>query len=134
MLMRVADNLPGLPLLQRQVDTLGCHFLIFRQVEQLSQSILGAFRMHADDTEIVAAPADLHLQTRFEQPQILIQRATQIREPRVVGRAEIEFPLRFGSVRFPLTVGGWGDDWSFQESSLPRSVCARSSVITTSTN
>jgi len=115
MLMRVADNLPGLTLLQRQVDTLGSHFLIFRQVKQLSQSILGAFRKRADDAKIVAAPADFHIQARFEQPQILIQRATQIREPRVVGRAEIEFsmglgPLRFGSMGFgplpfPLTIG-----------------------------
>jgi hypothetical protein len=81
--------------------------------------------MGADDAEVVPAPADLHIQARFEQAQILIQRAAQIREPRIVAGLEIKFPLRFG---------GRGDDWSFQESSLPRSVCARSSVITTSTN
>jgi hypothetical protein len=133
MLLRVADDLPGLTLLQRQVDTLGSHFLISRQVKQLSQSILGAFRKRADDAKIVAAPADLHIQARFEQPQILIQRATQIREPRVVGGLEIEFSLGFGPPPFPLTIGRWGNDWSFQDSSLPRSVCARSSVITTST-
>ena len=105
MLMRIANDLPGLTLLQRQVDTLGSHFLIFRQVKQLSQSILGAFRKRADDTKIIATAADFHIQARFEQPQILIQRATQIREPRVIGRAEIEFSMGFAPLPFPLTIG-----------------------------
>jgi hypothetical protein len=61
--------------------------------------------MRADDTEIVATPADFHIQARFEQPQILIQRATQIREPRVVGRAQIEISLRFGPLPVPMAIG-----------------------------
>jgi hypothetical protein len=86
--------------------------------------------MSADDAEIVPTPPYLHIQARFEQAQILIQRAAQIRQPSVVGGLEIEVSLRWG----PLRLGGRRDDWSFQESSLPRSVCARGSVITTSTN
>lgn len=81
--------------------------------------------MCADHAEAVAAPADLDIETGLEQAQILIQRSTQIREPRVVGGLEIEFSLRLG-------LGG--GSWRFQESSLPRNVCARSSVIATSTN
>ena len=130
MLMRVTDNLPGLALLQCEMNPFGSDFLLFCQVKQFPQGIFGAFRMGADDAEIVAAPADLYIQARFEQAQVLIQRAAQIRQPRVVGGLEIEFSLRLGPLRFEH----WGDDWSFQESSLPRSVCARSSVITTSTN
>ena len=62
-----------------------------REVEQLAQRVFGAGRARADDAEIVAAPADLHVQARFEQAQVLIQRAAQIGEPRVVRRLEIEF-------------------------------------------
>jgi hypothetical protein len=58
--------------------------------------------MSADDAEIVPAAPDLHIQARFEQAQILIQRATQIRQPGVVGGLEIEVSLRGG----PLRLGG----------------------------
>ena len=102
MLMRVADNLAGLALLQRQMHTLGSDFLTFCEVKQLPQRIFRAFRMSADDAEIVPAPPDLDIQARFEQAQILIQRAAQIRQPSVVGGLEIEIPLRGG----PLRLGG----------------------------
>jgi hypothetical protein len=96
-MIRIADYLPRLTFLQSQVDALRCHFLVLRQIEQLAQGVLGAFGMRTDHAEIVAAPADLDIQARLEQTQILIERATQVREPRVVCRLEIEFPLRFGS-------------------------------------
>jgi hypothetical protein len=102
MLMRVADNLPGLALLQRQMHALGSDLLTLCQVKQLPQRIFRAFRMSADDTEIVPAAPDLNIQARFEQAQILIQRAAQIRQPGVVGGLEIEVSLR-GS---PLRLGG----------------------------
>ena len=47
--------------------------------------------MRADDPEVIASSADLHVQACFQQPQILIQRAAQIREPRIVGGLELEF-------------------------------------------
>jgi hypothetical protein len=55
--------------------------------------------MGANDTEVVAAPADLHIQARFEQAQILVQRTAQIRQPRIVGGLEIKFSLRLGPLR-----------------------------------
>ena len=75
------------------MNPLGRHFLVLRQVEQLPQSILGALGLFADHAEIVAPPADLDIQPGLEQAQVLIERSTQIREPRVVSRLEIEFPL-----------------------------------------
>jgi hypothetical protein len=52
--------------------------------------------MSANHAETVAAAADLNIQPRLEQAQVFIQRAAQIREPRVVSRLEIKFPLRLG--------------------------------------
>ena len=95
-LVRVADNLPGLPLLQREVHALGSNFLDLCQIKQLPQRIFGAFRLDANDTEVVAAPADLYIQARFEQAQILVQRTAQICQPSVVGGLEIEVSLRWG--------------------------------------
>jgi hypothetical protein len=92
-MIRVSNDLPGLTFLQGQVNALRCHFLVFRQVEQLAQRVFRAFGMRADHAEIVAAPADLDIETGLEQTQILIQRTTEIREPGVVRRLEIEFPL-----------------------------------------
>jgi hypothetical protein len=41
--------------------------------------------MGAGDAKGIAAPTDPHVQPGFQQPQILIERTTQIREPSVVG-------------------------------------------------
>jgi hypothetical protein len=49
--------------------------------------------MRTDHFEIIAAAADLNIQARFQQTQVLVQRTAQIRQPRIVGRLEIEFPL-----------------------------------------
>jgi hypothetical protein len=95
--MWIPNDLPGLTFLQRQVNALRCHFLVFRKIKQLAQGVLGAFGMRADHAEIVAAPADLDIETGFQQTQVLIERATEIREPRVICRFEIKFPLRLGS-------------------------------------
>jgi len=95
-LIRITHDLPGLTLLQGQVNALRGHFLVFRQVKQLAQGVLGAFGLYADHAEIVAAPADLDIETGFEQAQVLIERAAQIRKPGVICRLEIEFPLRLG--------------------------------------
>ena len=75
------------------MDALGSHFLALRQIKQLPQGVLGAFSMLADNAKTVAAPADLDIEARLQQTQVLIQRAAQVREPRVVRRLEIEFPL-----------------------------------------
>jgi hypothetical protein len=96
MLMRVTHDLPGLALLKCEVNALGSHFLLFGEVEQLAQGVLGAFCVRTDYPEVVAAPADLDVQARFEQAQILIEGAAQIRKPRVIGRLEIKFPLGLG--------------------------------------
>ena len=90
------------------MNTLRSDFLVFRQSNSSRKRVLGAFRMGADHAEIVAAPADLHIEARLEQTQILIQRAAQIREPRVVGRLEIEFALRAlrSSLGRPLEFSG----------------------------
>lgn len=59
--------------------------------------------MRADDPEVIATPADLHVQACFQQPQILIQRAAQIREPSVVGGLELKLSIvRRGSPGIPL--------------------------------
>ncbi len=89
----ISNDLSGLTFLQGQVNTLRCHFLVFCQVKQLAQRVFGAFGMRADHAEIVAAPADLDIETGLEQTQILIERAAQIREPCVIGRLEIKFAL-----------------------------------------
>ena len=78
-LMRISNDLPGLTFLQRQVNALRCHFLVFRKIEQLAQRVFGAFGLHADHAEIVAAPADLDIETGFQQTQVLIERAAEIR-------------------------------------------------------
>ena len=98
---------------------------VFRQVKQLAQRIFSLLGIGAGDPKSIAAPTDPHVQPGFQQTQVFIERAAQIREASVVGGLELELSEGFNC---------WGDDWSFQESSLPRSVCARSSVITTSTN
>jgi hypothetical protein len=81
--------------------------------------------MGAVDPKCIATAADLYVQPGFQQTQIFIQRAAEIRESSIVGGFQLELPEGLNGCR---------SDWSFQESSLPRSVCARSSVITTSTN
>ncbi len=47
---------------------------------------LGGFGLRPLHAKSMAAPANLHLETRLDQPQIGIQRATQTCQPRVVGR------------------------------------------------
>ena len=71
----------------------GRHFLVLRQVEQLAQGVFRTLGLCANDAKAVAAPPDLHIQARFQQPQIFIQRTTQVREPRIVSRLEIEFAM-----------------------------------------
>jgi hypothetical protein len=73
------------------VNTLGCHFLALREIEQLAQGVFRAFGLYTGYAEIVAATADLYVESRLEQAQILIQRAAQIREPGIVRWLEIEF-------------------------------------------
>ena len=41
--------------------------------------------------EVAAAATDLDVEPRFEQAQVLVERAAQIRESQVVRRLEIEF-------------------------------------------
>jgi hypothetical protein len=93
-LIGIRWKLARLTFAQREMHALGCHFLAFRQVKQLAQRVLRAFGFCTDDTEVIASPPDPDIQTRFEQPEILIERAAQIREPYVIRRLEIEFALR----------------------------------------
>ena len=69
----------------------------------------------------MAAPADLHVEARFHQPQIGIQRAAQTCQPRVVGRLEREF-ARCSAARDSRGAR------ARRSSSRPRSECGRASV------
>jgi len=91
MLVWVADNLPGLTLLQRQVDSSGVTSSFFARSNS-SRNVSSALSACADDPEIIARRGS-HVQACFQQPQILIQRAAQIREPRIVGGLELKLSL-----------------------------------------
>ncbi len=83
--------------LQREMHALGRDRFAARNVEELADDVFRGRRgPRADDAEIAAATADLHVQAVFEQAQVFIQRAAQVREARVVRGLEIEFT-------------GWGD-------------------------
>ena len=81
----------GVALAERQVHSLGRYRFTPRQIEQLAHDIFSHACFRTGDAEIAAAAADLHVQALLEQVKIFVQRATEIREPRVVGGLEIEF-------------------------------------------
>ena len=69
------------------------HILILGQTEQLPQGFLGFRRALADDAEDLATPVHLDIQAAFHQSQVLIQRATQFCQPRIVGGLELKLTL-----------------------------------------
>jgi hypothetical protein len=73
------------------MNALGRHLLTLREIKQLPQRVLSAFRLNTGYTKVVAAATDLHVQPGLQQAQILVQWAAQIREPGIVRRLEIEF-------------------------------------------
>ena len=83
-------------LAQREVHALGSHRFERGHPKERAQRLLGAARARAANAEIVAAAADLDIQTHFEQAQIFIQRPAQVCQARVVGGLEQEF-ARVGS-------------------------------------
>ena len=88
--------LAGLALAQRQMHPLRRDFLFLGQCEQLLQHVLGAAGVGAEHPEVVATPPDLHVEARLEQSQVLIERATEVGESRIVRRLEIELAQRLG--------------------------------------
>src|SRR5579883_239569 len=89
-------RLARLTLTERQMHALRCDFLVLGQSEELLQDIFRAAGARAEHPEVIAATADLHVETRLEQTEILIERATEVGQPRVVRRLEIEFAQRLG--------------------------------------
>jgi hypothetical protein len=73
------------------VHALGSHRFERGHPEERAQRLLGAVRARAADAEVVAAAADLNIETHFEQAQIFIERPAQVRQARVVGGLEQEF-------------------------------------------
>ena len=82
----------------------------------MSSALAARAPQHA---EVVAAAADLHVQARLEQPQVLIERAAEVGQARVVRRLEIELAQRLGS--------GYCHR-------RPRRLCGMASVTATSAN
>ena len=62
-----------------------------RGFEQVAHHVFGRVRARAGDAEIRAAPFHRHGHAVFDEAQVFVERAAEIREPRVVGGHEIEF-------------------------------------------
>ena len=76
---------------QREMHALERHVFLARGFEQIAHHVFGRVRARAGDAEIRAATFDRHGHAVFDEPQIFVERAAEVREPRVVRRHEIEF-------------------------------------------
>ncbi len=81
----------GIAFTQRQVHALSRDRFAARDVEELVDHVFRRRRCRTDDAEIAPTAADLHVQPVFQQPQVLVQRTTQVREAHIVRGLEIEF-------------------------------------------
>lgn len=73
-------------MLRRYVFALG-------QAKELANRVFRFVRLLADDAEVIPAAANFNVETRFDEPQIFIQRPAQLGQSRVIGRLEVEFAL-----------------------------------------
>ncbi len=89
----------GVALTERQVHAFRRNRFAARQVEQLVHQVFGHRGGGSEHAEVSAAAANLDIQPVFEQPQVFIERAAQIREPQVVRRLEVEFACGLFGVR-----------------------------------
>ena len=78
------------------ITTLGGDLIALGEGEELTQQSFRALGLGAAHAEGPATATNVHVQTRLQQTQVLIQRPAQIRKPRIVRWTECEFPLRFG--------------------------------------
>jgi hypothetical protein len=81
---------------QRQVHALRRDVIGGGELEQLAQLLGGGVRLRAAHPEYVAAALDAHPEARFQQPQVLIERTAQVRQPRVVLLSESDLALWLG--------------------------------------
>ena len=108
--------------------------------EQIAEHIFGGMRARAGDAEARAAPLHRHGHAVFDETQVFVERAAQVREARVVRRQRGRIRARVRRER------GWTSIALLQShASLaarpsgatlarrPRSDCGRASMITTST-
>src|SRR5438874_8895006 len=94
--LRVRRRQAGLALAQGEMHALGGDLIALGEGEELAQQSFRALGLGAAHAEGPAAATNVHVKTRLQQTQILIQRPAQIREPRIIRWTEGELPLRFG--------------------------------------
>ena len=94
--VRIERQRARLALVQREVDALRGDLLVAGQVEELPEHPFRALGLGAAHAKASAAAVDAYVEPRLEEPQVLIERPAQIREPGVVRWTECEFPLRLG--------------------------------------
>ena len=94
--LRIRRRQAGLALAQGEMHALGGDLITLGEGEQLAQQSFRALGLGAAHAEGPAAATNVHVKTRLQQTQILIQRPAQIREPRIIRWTEGELPLRFG--------------------------------------
>jgi hypothetical protein len=114
---------------QRKVHALERDLLAARQLVEIAHEVLGGMRARADDPETRAAALHGHGEPLFDQVEVLVQRAAEVRQARVVG-GEIEFADGFDGC------GGGHQADSFSgtaDARRPRKDCGSAATTSTST-
>src|SRR5207302_11203108 len=94
--VRIERQRARLALVQREVDALRGDLLVAGQVEELPEHPFRALGLGAAHAKASAAAVDAYVEARLEEPQVLVERPAQVRQPGVVRRLEGQLPARGG--------------------------------------